>query len=59
MSNTEAASSLREARTLQLFLTRGVVAIATAAVFAAVADSLTVGVGVLLVLYPLIDRSRP
>jgi uncharacterized membrane protein HdeD (DUF308 family) len=55
MSNTEAASSLREARTLQLFLTRGVVAIAWAAVFAAVADSLTVGVGVLLVLYPLID----
>jgi uncharacterized membrane protein HdeD (DUF308 family) len=40
---------------LQVFLTRGLVAIAWAAVFAAAADSLTVGVGVLLVLYPLID----
>lgn len=44
---------------MQLFLVRGLVAIAWAAVFAAVADSLTTGVtvaaGVLLVLYPLID----
>jgi uncharacterized membrane protein HdeD (DUF308 family) len=39
----------------QLFLTRGLVAIVWAAVFAAAADSLTVGVGVLLVIYPLID----
>ena len=55
MSNTEAASSPDDARTLQLFLTRGVVAIAWAVVFAMAADSLTVGVGVLLVFYPLID----
>jgi hypothetical protein len=44
---------------MQLFLTRGVVAIAWAAVFAAVSDSLTtgltVGAGILVVLYPLID----
>jgi uncharacterized membrane protein HdeD (DUF308 family) len=42
-----------------LFLTRGVVAIAWAAVFAAASHSLTtsvtVGAGVLLILYPLID----
>ena len=55
MSNTEAASSPDDARTLQLFLTRGVVAIAWAVVFVMAADSLTVGVGVLLVVYPLID----
>jgi uncharacterized membrane protein HdeD (DUF308 family) len=46
-------------KTLQLFLTRGVIAIAWAAAFAAVAEDLTTGVtvgaGVLLVLYPLID----
>ena len=44
---------------MQLFLIRGLVAIAWAAVFAAVADSLTAGVtvaaGILIVLYPLID----
>ena len=44
---------------MQLFLIRGLVAITWAAVFAAAADSLTgsvtVGVGVLLVVYPLID----
>ena len=44
---------------LQLFLTRGLVAITWAAVFAAVPESLTTGVtvaaGILLVLYPLID----
>jgi uncharacterized membrane protein HdeD (DUF308 family) len=55
MSTTDATT----ARTLHLFLTRGLVAIAWAAVFAAVSDSLTTGVtvgaGVLLVLYPLID----
>src|SRR4029450_12303815 len=55
MSPTEATTS----RTLHLFLTRGVIAIAWAAVFAAVSHSLTTGVtvgaGVLLVLYPLID----
>src|ERR1700761_8257253 len=44
---------------VQLFLIRGVVAIAWAAVFAAASHSVTTGVsvgaGVLLVLYPLID----
>jgi uncharacterized membrane protein HdeD (DUF308 family) len=66
MSTTEATikttpgvSNDSTARTLHLFLTRGLVAIAWAAVFAAVSDSLatgvTVGAGVLLVLYPLID----
>jgi uncharacterized membrane protein HdeD (DUF308 family) len=55
VSNTEAASSLPDTKTLQLFLARGVVAIAWAVVFAMVSDSLTVGVGALLVLYPVID----
>jgi uncharacterized membrane protein HdeD (DUF308 family) len=55
MSTTERTSSLHEAETARLFLTRGLLAIAWAAVFAAVSDSLTLGVGVLLVLYPLID----
>jgi hypothetical protein len=45
MSGTEATWSLRVERSMRLFLTRGVVAIAWAAVFAAVSDSLTVGVG--------------
>jgi uncharacterized membrane protein HdeD (DUF308 family) len=44
---------------MRVFLIRGLVAIAWAVVFAAVSDSLTTGVtvgaGVLLVLYPLID----
>ena len=44
---------------MQLFLVRGLIAITWAAVFAAAAESLTssvtVGVGVLLVAYPLID----
>src|SRR5262245_56471996 len=44
---------------MQIFLIRGLVAIAWAAAFAAVADSLTDGVtaaaGILVVLYPLID----
>jgi uncharacterized membrane protein HdeD (DUF308 family) len=40
---------------MHVFLVRGVVAIVWAAVFAAVSDSLTTGVAVLLVLYPLID----
>jgi uncharacterized membrane protein HdeD (DUF308 family) len=51
MSTTEA--------TTKTFLTRGLVAIAWAAVFVAVADSLTTGVtvaaGILVVIYPLID----
>jgi uncharacterized membrane protein HdeD (DUF308 family) len=66
MSTTEATSNTTPGvsndsteRTLHLFLTRGLVAIAWAAAFAAVSDSLTTGVtvgaGVLLVRYPLID----
>jgi uncharacterized membrane protein HdeD (DUF308 family) len=54
MSTTETTSS-QEKRTLRIFLTRGLAAILWAAIFAAGADSLTLGVGVLLVLYPLID----
>ena len=53
MSQTQPPSKLR------LFLIRGLVAIAWAAAFAAASDSLTtsvtVGAGVLLILYPLID----
>jgi hypothetical protein len=52
---TEATMSTTETKTLHLFLTRGVSAIAWAAVFAVASDSLTVGAAVLLVLYPLID----
>jgi uncharacterized membrane protein HdeD (DUF308 family) len=52
---SEVIMSTVETKTLHLFLTRGVIAIAWAAVFAAASDSLTVGAGVLLVLYPLID----
>lgn len=55
MTSAEAASPQRQSRTLHTFVVRGVVAIVWAAVFAAVSDSLTTGVGVLLVLYPLID----
>jgi hypothetical protein len=55
---TEVDMSTTEATT-KTFLIRGLVAIAWAAVFAAVSDSLTTGVtvgaGILLVLYPLID----
>jgi uncharacterized membrane protein HdeD (DUF308 family) len=39
----------------RLFLIRGLVAIAWAVVFALTSDSLTTGVGILLVLYPLVD----
>lgn len=66
MSVTEATSNTTPrlsnsstARNVRLFLGRGIIAIAWAAVFAAVSHSLTtavtVGAGVLLVLYPLID----
>jgi uncharacterized membrane protein HdeD (DUF308 family) len=52
-------SSPHETRTLRVFLIRGVIAIAWAAVFVVVAASVTTSVtvvaGVLLVLYPLID----
>ena len=40
---------------LRLFLVRGLAAIVWAVVFATQSDSLTTGVGVLLVLYPVID----
>jgi uncharacterized membrane protein HdeD (DUF308 family) len=51
MHTTESSPS----RTLHLFLIRGLIAIVWAIVFAAAADSLTLGAGVLLVAYPLID----
>jgi uncharacterized membrane protein HdeD (DUF308 family) len=44
-----------ETTKIHLFLTRGVIAIAWAVAFVAASRSLTVGAGVLLVLYPLID----
>ena len=40
---------------MQVFIVRGLVAIVWAAVFASAADSLTLGTGILVVLYPLID----
>jgi uncharacterized membrane protein HdeD (DUF308 family) len=59
MNTTATQSSPDRTRILHVFLTRGVIAVVWAAVFAAVADSLTTGVtvaaGVLLVAYPLID----
>jgi uncharacterized membrane protein HdeD (DUF308 family) len=42
---------------LRLFLIRGLVAITWAVVFAVTSDSLTTGVGILLVLYPVIDMA--
>jgi uncharacterized membrane protein HdeD (DUF308 family) len=48
-----------DTRTLHVFLSRGLIAIAWSAVFAAASHSLTTGVsvaaGILLVIYPLID----
>jgi uncharacterized membrane protein HdeD (DUF308 family) len=55
LSVTETNASAQETRTLHVFVTRGVIAVAWAVVFAMAADSLTLGVGVLLVVYPLID----
>ena len=59
MSTKAATSSSQEARNTNLFVGRGVVAIAWAVVFAVAAKSLTSGVTVgaaaLLVIYPLID----
>ena len=59
MSTTDAISSLHEKNTARLFLIRGLIAIVWAAIFAVASNSLTtavtVGAGVLLVLYPLID----
>jgi uncharacterized membrane protein HdeD (DUF308 family) len=40
---------------MRLFVARGIIAIAWAAIFAMAADSLTLAVGILLVVYPLID----
>ena len=40
---------------MHLFLIRGLVALAWVAVFATISDSLTTGVAILLVLYPVID----
>lgn len=59
MSSAEATASLAQERIRNIFLTRGVIAIVWAAVFVAAADDVTtdvsVGAGVLLVIYPLID----
>ena len=59
MNTTGTSSAREETRLLHVFLTRGLIAIVWAVVFAAVADSLTAGVtlaaAVLLVAYPLID----
>lgn len=58
VSATEAASSAHEARVMHLFLTRGLIALAWAVVFMAVAGSDTTvagGTGILLVVYPVID----
>jgi uncharacterized membrane protein HdeD (DUF308 family) len=55
MSGTEATPAVQQSHTLHVYVARGVIAIAWAAVFAAVSETLTTGVGVLLVLYPLID----
>ena len=46
-----------QAHQLRLFLVRGLVAIAWAAVFLAASDTLTTGTKVLLVLYPVIDMA--
>ena len=58
-SSPQETRSPHETRTLRVFLIRGVIAIAWAAVFVAVSNSLTSDVtviaAVLLVLYPLID----
>jgi hypothetical protein len=54
VSTNSAENLTNEARTLRLFLTRGLIAIAWAVAFVAVADSLTTGAGVLLVLYLVI-----
>ena len=58
-ASTQRVSTNSTERTMHLFLTRGLLAIAWSAVFAAPSGSLTtavtVGAGVLLVLYPLID----
>src|SRR5512132_2127939 len=53
--SNDSTETATDAHLMRVFLIRGVVAIAWAAVFAMAADSLTVGAGVLLVIYPTID----
>jgi uncharacterized membrane protein HdeD (DUF308 family) len=59
MNTTQTTSVVQEGKTSKVFLIRGIIAILWAVAFATVAGSLTTGVtvgaGVLLVLYPLID----
>ena len=59
MNTTGTTSAVHEGRTSQILLTRGVIAILWAVAFTALAGSpttgATVGAGVLLVFYPLID----
>jgi uncharacterized membrane protein HdeD (DUF308 family) len=59
MGTYEAQSSHTKNRIVRVFITRGLVAIVWSAVFAAASHSLTTGVtvgaGILLVIYPLID----
>jgi uncharacterized membrane protein HdeD (DUF308 family) len=59
MNTTETTSAVHEEEVSKVFLIRGIIAILWAVAFAAVSGSLTTGVtvgaGVLLVLYPLID----
>jgi uncharacterized membrane protein HdeD (DUF308 family) len=59
MRTNDATSSLHEERTAHIFLTRGLVALAWAAIFMGVASDqrgdVTAGAGILLVLYPVID----
>jgi uncharacterized membrane protein HdeD (DUF308 family) len=54
-----AAPFVHEGKTVQFFVVRGLIAVVWAALFAAASNSLTtgvtVGVGILLVVYPLID----
>ena len=55
MSDTQSSATEHEGTTASVFFARGIVAIAWAVIFAIAADSLTTGIGVLLVIYPLID----
>src|SRR5262245_52083215 len=59
MNTTEPTPTVRQERASRVFLVRGIIAVVWAVAFATVAGSLTAGVtvgaGVLLVLYPLID----
>ena len=53
--------SAPQSKALRVFLIRGIIGIVWAVVFAAVSSlsaSVTIGVGILLALYPLIDGDR-